>query len=138
VKTIEAACVQTHELDQLDTVVRQLPKDSHLGAALADMAYTVRKGGDIFIAWPGDRISPAKAAKVLGMSRTHLYKVMDAGDLPYIEVGRDRRISLDDLRAFDQRRDEVRKDLAERFARPSEVRSAALDNLVEGGGAASA
>jgi excisionase family DNA binding protein len=131
IDTIRAECVGNDELDQLDAVVRQLPANSHLGSFLAAMSTIVRDGDDLYVGRPTHRISPAKAAEVLGMSRPHLYKVMDAGELPYVAVGRDRRISLEDLRAFDQRRKALRKDLAERFAHPSETREAALQSLLD-------
>jgi excisionase family DNA binding protein len=41
-----------------------------------------------------------EAADVLRLSRSKLYELMGAGIVPSIQIGRARRISMDDLRAL--------------------------------------
>ena len=125
-KTIDASAVTNAELKHLDDVARHLPSRSDLRAALQDMSDTVKSGHDVVVATENDQVSPAMAAKILGVSRTHLYKVMDSGDLPFANVGRDRRISFADLRDFIAKQDAVRKAAAERLAHPERTRAAAL------------
>lgn len=43
-------------------------------------------------------VSVAEAANMLSLSRSKVYLMMDAGDIPYLKFGRSRRIALDDLR----------------------------------------
>ena len=73
--------------------------------------------------------TPAQVAKQLRMSRTHLYKLLDSGDIPSHRVGRDRRITGRDIVAFERRRQEERRALAERFAGAQTIRRGAVDGL---------
>ena len=65
------------------------------------------------------------------MSRTRLYKLLDSGDIPSHRVGRDRRITGRDIVAFERRRQEERRALAERFSNPEAIQRGAIDELVE-------
>ena len=75
--------------------------------------------------------TPAQVAKQLRMSRTHLYKLLDSGDIPSHRVGRDRRITGRDIVAFERRRQEERRALTERFSNPEAIQRGAIDELVE-------
>jgi excisionase family DNA binding protein len=131
-QTVDASTVSRAELEKLEAVAQELPEGSSLRSALSNMSDTVRAGCDVVVAPESDHVSPATAARILGVSRTHLYKVMDSGDLPATPVGRDRRISLRDLREYLVRQDQVRKHVAERFAHPDRTRRAALDRFKNG------
>lgn len=96
---------------------------------IESVSETVGSGRDLVMAPETDMVSPAAAARLLGVSRTHLYKLMNAGELPCTSVGRDRRISLADLRSFHERQDELRKQVAERFAHADRVRADARRSL---------
>lgn len=85
-------------------------------------------GRDVVVAADSDHVSPAMAAKIPGVSRTHLYKVMDSGDLPFTHVGRDRRVAFAAIRAFLSQQDELRKSTAERLAHPGPTRATAWAN----------
>jgi excisionase family DNA binding protein len=63
------------------------------------------------------------------MSRTHLYKLLDAGEIPFHNVGRDRRIEMRDLLLFEENRDAARRELAERFAQQRATTETAVDEL---------
>jgi excisionase family DNA binding protein len=129
VETVAARDVNEAELDRLDAAVASMGRESMLAAALNHLACNVRAGSDIMIAASDDHFTPAAAAKLLGMSRTHLYKVMDAGDLPFRRVGRDRRIVTSDLLSFFRKRESERGRLAERFAHAEKDRDALLREL---------
>ena len=128
-QTIDASAVTREEIESLEAVTRALPEGSALRSALRDVSSHVRAGCDVVVAPESEYVSPAAAARIIGVSRTHLYKVLDSGDLAATTVGRDRRITLRDLRAYLVRQDEVRKHVAERFAHPTETRRAALENF---------
>ena len=55
--------------------------------------------GVVFSRMP-DEVSPEDAAKMLGMSRPFVRKLMDQGDLPYRMVGSHHRIAVSDLEAY--------------------------------------
>jgi len=65
------------------------------------------------------------------MSRTHLYKLLDRGEIVSHRVGRDRRIRLSDLIDFETQRQSDNRELAERFANQQKTRSGAIDELAE-------
>ena len=76
-------------------------------------------------------LTPAEAAERLGMSRTHLYKLLDRGEIASHRVGRDRRIRVADLVAFEERRQSDRRELAERFAKQRQTWDAAIDEVAD-------
>ena len=127
-KTIDATAITDEELEVLTDVERRLP-DGDLREALRAARACVAEGRDVFIATESDLVSPNDASKLIGVSRTHLYKIMDAGDLPYQSVGRDRRVSLADVRAYLGEQAAHRRAVAERFAKPADTRAAALRAL---------
>src|SRR5699024_2451720 len=101
--------------------------DGDLRSAISALAESVRDGKNVVVAPDAERVTPATAARILGVSRTHLYKILDAGDLAFVPVGRDRRISLEDLREYAASQSDVRKATAERLAHPERTRAAALE-----------
>lgn len=76
-------------------------------------------------------LSHNAAAKRLGMSRTHLYKLLDDGEIPSHRVGRDRRILVRDLVTFQIARDESRRRLAADFNHRDAVDARAAAELAD-------
>jgi len=67
---------------------------------------------------PLDRqLTTQRAADLLGVSRPHLVKVLDMGQLPYHKTGSHRRIYLKDLLAYQKSRDAARRRSLNRLAR---------------------
>ncbi|MFC6697035.1 helix-turn-helix domain-containing protein [Nocardioides daphniae] len=128
-KTLDASTVHADDLDRLEDTLKTMQPDSELAFFLAALAAAVRDGSDIIAGREADLVTPAQAAKLLGISRVHLYKVMDAGDIPFVQVGRDRRLALGDVKTLLNERNAASKELAERLARTSDARAAALDSL---------
>lgn len=128
-KSLDASLVLADDLNRLEAAVKEMPADSELAFFLASVAAVVRNGDDVIAGKESDLVSPALAAKLLGISRVHLYKVMDAGELPFVNVGRDRRLALGDVKSFLTARDRASRALAERFSRTSSVREAARQSL---------
>lgn len=65
------------------------------------------------------------------MSRTHLYKLLDRGEIVFHRVGRDRRIRIYDLLEFEEQRQRDRRELAERFAHQRQTAAAASDEIAD-------
>lgn len=127
--TVAANTTTTETLTALDDFARTLPEGTarHAIEAVTD---TLRSGRDIIIAGADDSVTPNQAASILGVSRVHLYKVLDAGALPFTIVGsRDRRISMVDLRAYVAKTEELRRESARRIAHPRATRAAAIDQM---------
>ena len=125
-QTIDASAVAPEELEQLADVASRFPEGSELRTAVQNVTASVRSGSDVIYANPSDAVSPAVAARILGVSRTHLYKILDSGDLAFTAVGRDRRITLADLKQYCDAQANGQLSVAERFAHPTRTRAAAL------------
>ncbi|MCA0435700.1 MAG: helix-turn-helix domain-containing protein [Actinobacteria bacterium] len=76
-------------------------------------------------------LTPTEVARRLGMSRTHLYKLLDRGEIPFHRVGRDRRIAIEDVVAFEARRQCEKRMLAEAFAHRDQTHAAAVDAIAD-------
>lgn len=96
---------------------------------LLDLISSIHDGDEIIAAEKDESLTPSQAAKQLGMSRTHLYKLLDRGDIAFYFVGRDRRIRLRDLVEFEKKRHNDRLELAERFASQRETAIAADEEI---------
>ena len=127
--TMAATSTTPETLRALDDLVNGLPEGPAREAMLA-VAETLRSGRDIIIAGADDAVTPSQAAKVLGVSRAHLYKVLDAGALPYTIVGnRDRRIAMADLRDYSAKTEELRRQTARSAATSRTTRALAIDEM---------
>lgn len=108
--------VEPAELEALRGVVTSWPAQSRLRTALVECLHAVDGGSDVVVAPVDDELTPNQASQVLGMSRPHLYKLLDDGVIPSHRVGRDRRLRLTDVVEYRDRRELARRELAETFA----------------------
>jgi len=47
---------------------------------------------------PSDRLCPVgQVARYLSLSRSKVYQMMDAGELPYVKLGKSRRVRWEDV-----------------------------------------
>ena len=65
------------------------------------------------------------------MSRTHLKKLLDRGEILSHPVGGERGIRMSDLLEFERRREQGHRELAARFDSQQETRAKAIDELTE-------
>lgn len=127
--TVAANTTDTETLSVLDDAAQSLPEGA-VRSALESFTETLRSGRDIIMAGADDTVTPNQAAQVLGVSRAHLYKVLDSGALPFSVVGtRDRRISMADLRSYVARAEELRRAGARSIAHSRTARALSLDEM---------
>lgn len=88
---------------------------------LLELVSSVHNGEEIVARGEEQELSPAEAARELGMSRTHLYKLLDRGEIDSHRVGSHRRIRARDLRAFEEHRHAHRVELAGKFAKQDAI-----------------
>ncbi len=60
------------------------------------------------------------AANLLGVSRPHLVKLLESGQIPFHKVGAHRRIRAKDLLAFQQERNQKRRQSLDELARKAQ------------------
>ena len=126
---LTARDVEKTELDMLREVVLRLPANSHLSGALTRFVDDIGSGADVVLAPIDEELTPNEAARLLGMSRPHLYKLLDRGVVPSNRVGRDRRILLADVMRYRELREVARRDLAETFAHADRTANALTARL---------
>ncbi len=129
-QTIETSAVP---YDQLEALERFSLSDigSELRDVLMSVSRCIENGDDLVVVKDRQTFSPAHVAKRLGMSRTHLYKLLDSGEILSHRVGRDRRIALKDIIAFETQRQADRRQLAERFAQRGQIHDQAIDEIAD-------
>lgn len=126
-ESITTSAIPASQLDALDEYAGTAPVQ--LRALLQRLGRHLRAGDDIVACGSDAALTPNQAAKLLRMSRTHLYKLLDDGVIPSYRVGRDRRIRVASLVEFDEARAHDQREFAERFAHQKQTRDAVIDEL---------
>lgn len=120
--------VSSDELTELRDVVLRVQSPT-VKAFLTMVLSTVEKGKGVTASSTDALVSSEVAAKHLGMSRPHLYKLLDDGTIPFTRVGTHRRVAIADLIVYLARRAEARAHLAESFANAEQDRSELIAEL---------
>lgn len=81
-------------------------QNSPVALLLQRVLSSVARGADIDMFADDAELTPNQAAELLKMSRPHLLKFMDRGDLPFHRIGSHRRIVMSDLMQFAVAREE--------------------------------
>jgi excisionase family DNA binding protein len=98
-----------HQLEIPDSIYRVL------AAAVAAMA----EGNAVSIVPVHHELTTQQAAELLGVSRPHLVKLVDAGEIPHHKTGSHRRIYFEDLMRYRDLRDAQRADALRELTRKS-------------------
>lgn len=131
-KTFVANSIPNEQLDQLEAFACQQTSPEMKDVLLA-LSRCIREGSDVVVRG-GQKVvtlTPSEVADRLGMSRTHIYKLLDRGEIPFERVGRDRRIHLEDLVSYEYKRQSARRTLAEQFAHQRAADSGAINELAD-------
>lgn len=129
-QTIDTANIPVDQLDALEQYARTRA-GSELRDVLLALSRCVRDGAEFAVIDGSAVLTPRQCADRLGMSRTHLYKLLDRGEIVSHRVGRDRRVRLSDLLEFEAQRQRDRLELAERFAHQHTTRAAAIEEIAD-------
>jgi excisionase family DNA binding protein len=88
-----------------------------LYSLLKDIVRNLENGRSLVLMPEERQLTTQRAAELLGMSRPYLVRLLDAGEMPYLLVGKHRRIALRDVLAYSKRRAEGRKAALNTMAR---------------------
>jgi excisionase family DNA binding protein len=87
----------------------QVALPEQLRDVLRDAATAVAEGQAVSVTPINTVLTTQQAAELLGVTRPTLVRLLESGEIPFTRPGRHRRVLLEDLKAFQSRRREVRR-----------------------------
>lgn len=87
---------------------------------LVRVATALQEGKVISLVPETQELTTQAAANILGVSRPHLIKLVESGELPFHKVGAHRRIRLKDLMEYQRLRDRGRREALDEMARKAQ------------------
>jgi excisionase family DNA binding protein len=81
--------------------VLEIPKKAF--SLLIDILKNMAEGKSITLLPSNSQVTTQQAADLLNVSRPHLVKLLEGGDIPFKKVGTHRRIELKDLIAYEEK-----------------------------------
>jgi excisionase family DNA binding protein len=87
---------------------------------LARIAEVLARGDALTIVPVGAVMTTQQAADLLNVSRQYLVRLLDEGKLPYDRTGKHRRLKIEDVLAYKQKRDHEREEKLDELARLTE------------------
>jgi excisionase family DNA binding protein len=88
--------------------------------ALKMVVEQMGRGRAVSIVPLGMMLTTQQAAELLGSSRQHVVKLLEEGQIPYEKVGTHRRIRIEDMVAYKQRRQSTREEALTRMSEQAE------------------
>lgn len=98
------------------TILDPLEPSSALGQAIETILKHFARGNAIWVHEVGSEMTTQEAAHYLGVSRPHLVGLLERGEIPFHKVGNQRRVRLDEVKAFSRRRREAALDELSRLS----------------------
>lgn len=87
---------------------------------LVRVATALQEGKVISLVPETQELTTQAAANILGVSRPHLIKLLESGELPFHKVGAHRRIRMKDLMEYQKIRDRGRRKALDEMARKAQ------------------
>lgn len=88
----------------------------HLGEILQAMA----EGKTVSVIYNEEELTTQEAADILNISRPHLVKLLESGEIPFTKVGKHRRVRFEDLNAYKKKRQRNRQDHLKEMAKQAQ------------------
>lgn len=88
--------------------------------ALRQIVHSMGEGKMVFVQEEEEILTTQEAADILHVSRPYLIKLLEEGNIPFTKVGLHRRIRFKDLRDYQKRRKEERREALREMGRISQ------------------
>lgn len=98
----------------------QLVLPAEVFEVLRDVVDAMSRGQAVAIAPVHQRLTTQEAADMLGISRPTFVKLLEAGEIPYEQPGRHRRVRLIDVLDYRNRRSSQRREALDRMVEIAE------------------
>ncbi len=93
---------------------------------VAELLGILKKEGLLVLSPATGEVSPQIAGEMLGVSRPHVYRLLEEGVIPFTSVGKHRKIRTEDVEAYKLQLEQARSDLAEMHAGAASARARIL------------
>lgn len=85
--------------------------------ALAVAVEAMSRGQTVTLIPHGRSLTTQQAAEILHVSRPHLIKLLETGEIPFDKVGTHRRVAIEEVLAYRERRNRVRDEALREMVR---------------------
>lgn len=96
---------------------------------MAEIARNLEAGKSVSVVAEDHELTTQRAAKILGVSRPFLVRILEDGQLAFHMVGSHRRVYLSDLLEYKTKRDRARHEAIKRLAR-ADVAAGIYDTVI--------
>ena len=98
----------------------ELPLPHSVYRVLEQVVHEMARGNAVRVLPVKAELSTQQVADLLNVSRPHLVKLLERGEIPYHRVGSHRRVALEDLLVYKERRDQERLEALDEITRISD------------------
>jgi excisionase family DNA binding protein len=109
-RTLEGLLHEHRTAQLIDAEGRTLPLPESVFDALLHVVEGMARGQAMMLIPHGHELTTQQAADLLHVSRPHLTKLLDAGEIPHHRVGTHRRLTIEDVLDYRTRRAGVRRE----------------------------
>src|SRR5262249_51904915 len=87
---------------------------------LERVAEVLARGDSISVVPVGKEMTTQQAADLLNVSRQYLVRLLDEGRIPFTKTGKHRRVRIEDVLAYKEKRDQERESQLDELTRLSQ------------------
>ena len=89
-------------------------------ALLRDLLAEMAQGNAVTVVPTHAELTTQEAANILNVSRPHLVKLLEAGDIPFTKTGTHRRIRYQELMAYKNQRDQTSREALDELSKQAQ------------------